>query len=83
MATFKIILTVIQVIISVVLVAVVLIQSGKEAGLSSAISGNQETFLGKGKSKGLDKILAASTKWVALAWGLVTLGLCLLTAAGF
>ena len=83
MAIFKTVLTVIQVIISVALIAVVLIQSGKESGLSGAISGNQDSYMSKNKRVGLDKLLASSTKWVALAWGLATLGLCLLTAAGF
>ena len=64
-----------EVSVSLALVLVVLFQSGKEAGLSGALSGKSETYLSKNKSASLDKKLAASTKWVALVW--VALTLCL------
>ena len=69
------ILTILEVIASVALIVVVLLQSGKEAGLSGAISGNNDSYMNKGKHSGLDKILATSTKWVALVWILLTLAL--------
>ncbi|MBE6946951.1 MAG: preprotein translocase subunit SecG [Ruminococcaceae bacterium] len=76
MEVLEIILTILEVIASVALVAVVLFQSGKEAGLSSALAGgNQETYMGKGKSGNLDKTLASATKWIALVWILLTLSL--------
>ena len=75
METIKIILTVLEVIASILLVAVVLVQSGKEAGLSGAIAGNSDSYMSKGKTAGLDKKLAVATKWIALAWILLTLGL--------
>ena len=55
-------------IASIALIAVVLMQSGKEAGLSGALAGNTDTYLSKGKSKNLDQVLASSTKWIALVW---------------
>ena len=72
------ILTILEVIASVALIVVVLLQSGKEAGLSGAISGNNDSYMNKSKHSGLDKILATSTKWVALVWILLTLALGLL-----
>ena len=79
MEIVKIIATVLEVIASVILVAVVLFQSGKESGLSGAISGgNSDSYMNKGKASGLDKKLAAATKWVALAWIVLTLILCLI-----
>jgi preprotein translocase subunit SecG len=76
MEVVKIILTVLEVIASVALIAVVLVQSGKEAGLSGAIAGgNQDTYLNKNKNGSLDKMLASATKWIALAWILLTLAL--------
>ena len=69
------ILVVLEVIASLALVVVVLLQSGKEAGLSGAISGNNDSYMSKNKKGGLDKILATSTKWLALAWILLTLAL--------
>ncbi len=77
MEVLKIVLTVLEVIASVALTVVVLLQSGKEAGLSGALSGNSDSYLSK-SGKGLDKVLAKATKWVALVWLLLTLALCLL-----
>ena len=78
MEAIKIILTVLEVIASVLLVAVVLVQSGKEAGLSGAIAGNSDSYMSKGKTGTWDKKLASATKWIALAWILLTLGLSML-----
>ena len=77
MEVVKIILTVLEVIASLALVLVVLMQSGKEAGLSGALSGNSDSYLSK-SGKSLDKQLASATKWVALVWLVLTLALCLL-----
>ena len=77
MEVFRIIMTVLEVIASVILVVVVLMQSGKEAGLSGAISGNTDTYLNKSKKGSLDKTLASATKWIALVWILLTLSLSL------
>jgi len=78
MEVLRTILLILEAIASVILIAVVLIQSGKEAGLSGAISGNSNSYMSKGKSGGLDQKLAAATKWVALVWILLTLALSLL-----
>ena len=78
MEVIKIILTVLEVIASVALIAVVLLQSGKEAGLSGALAGNNDSYMNKSKMGGLDKMLAKITKWVALAWIVLTLILCLI-----
>ena len=78
MGIAKIILTVLEVIASVALIAVVLVQSGKESGLSGALAGNNESYMNKSKLGGLDKMLAKATKWIALAWIVLTLVLCLI-----
>ncbi len=77
MEVVKIILTILEVIASVALIVVVMLQSGKESGLSGALSGNSDSYLSK-SGKSLDKVLAKATKWVALAWLVLTLLLCLL-----
>ena len=77
MEVIKIILTVLEVIASVALVLVVMFQSGKEAGLSGALSGNSDSYLSK-SGKSLDKTLARATKWVAVVWLALTLVLSLL-----
>ena len=73
----EIVLTILEAIASVALIVIVLLQSGKEAGLSGALAGNSDTYLSKGKGKNLDQVLASATKWVALAWVLLTLSLSL------
>ena len=50
-------LTVLLVIVSIALIIVVLLQSGKSAGLSGAISGGAEQLFGKQKARGVDLIL--------------------------
>ena len=77
MGVFEIILVVLEVIASLALILVVLFQSGKESGLSGALAGGSDTYLSKNKMGGLDKKLAACTKWVALVWVLLTLVLSL------
>ena len=74
----KIALTILEVIASVALTVIVLIQSGKEAGLSGAIAGNSGSYRSKSGKGGLDKMLAKSTKWVAMVWVVLTLALSLL-----
>ena len=79
MTALHIVLTVIQVILAVALVAIVTIQSGKSAGLSSAIGGGSgESFLSKNKGKGLDAKLARATKWTGAAFLILTVVLNLL-----
>jgi preprotein translocase subunit SecG len=75
MSVAQIILIVLEAVVSLALILVVLFQSGKEAGLSGALAGNSETYMGKGKGANLDKVLATATKWVALAWVVLTLAL--------
>jgi len=71
-------LTVIQVLLSLCLIAIVMLQSGKSAGLSGAIAGAADTFLSKNKAKSMDAKLAKATKWVAIVWVVLTLVLCVL-----
>lgn len=75
MSALTIVLTVIQVLTGIALTVIVLFQSGKSAGLSGAIAGGADTFLSKGKAKSLDAQLAKATKWVALAFVVLTLAL--------
>ena len=74
----NLVITVMQVLCSLVLVAIVMLQSGKSAGLSGAISGMADTFLSKNKAKTMDAKLAKATKWVAILWVILTLALCVI-----
>ena len=75
MGTVKLILTILQLVSGLAVTVVVLLQSGKSAGLSGAIAGGAETFMSKGKAKTWDAELAKATKWFALAFVLLTLTL--------
>lgn len=70
-------LIVLEALASIALIVVVLLQSGKEAGLSGALSGSSDSYLSKNKKGGLDQLLANSTKWIAVVWILLTLVLSL------
>ncbi len=78
MNVVEMILIVLEALASLALIVIVLLQSGKEAGLSGALSGSSDSYLSKNKNGGLDHILATSTKWIALAWILLTLILSLI-----
>lgn len=77
MEAVKIILIVLEVIASLAMILIVLFQSNKEAGLGAAFTGNADSYLNKNQLTTWDKKLTAWTKWVALAWLLITFGLCL------
>jgi preprotein translocase subunit SecG len=53
--------TVLLVIVSILLIAVVLLQSGRSAGLSGAISGGAEQLIGKQKARGIDAVFQKAT----------------------
>ena len=78
METLEVILVVLEALASLALIVVVLMQSGKEAGLSGALSGSSDSYLSKNNKGSMDHILATSTKWIALAWILLTLVLSLI-----
>ena len=74
----EIFLTVVEVLLSIALIVVVLMQSGKESGLSGALSGNSDNYLGTSGKKNLDQVLASATKWIAAVWVVLTLVLSLI-----
>ena len=73
MNTLKIIVLVLDLISAVLLTATILIQSGKSAGLSGAIAGASDSFMAKGGSKTMDAKLARATKWIGLAFVVLSL----------
>ena len=60
-----------QILIALGLIASVLLQSGKSAGMSGAITGGAEELLGK--KKGLDDRLEQVTIVLAVSFGLLSL----------
>ena len=72
------VMIVLQALMSIALIVIIMLQSGKEAGLSGALAGNSDSYLGKNGKGGMDKLLAKYTKWVALVWIVLTLILSLI-----
>jgi preprotein translocase subunit SecG len=75
MSPVTLVLLSLQVMSSLFLVAVVLLQSGKRSGLSGAVAGVADTFLSKNQARTWDARLAKLTKWVAGLFILLTLTL--------
>jgi len=67
------VLIVLLVIVSISLIAVVLLQSGRSAGLSGAITGGAEQLFGKQKARGIDLILHRITIVLAVLFFLLTI----------
>lgn len=61
------------VIVCIALIVSVLLQSGKSAGLSGAISGGAEQLFGKQKARGLDLILQRATIVLSVLFFALTL----------
>ncbi|WP_416147147.1 preprotein translocase subunit SecG [Salipaludibacillus sp. HK11] len=65
--------SILLVIVSILLIAAVLLQSGKSAGLSGAISGGAEQLVGKQKARGLEAVLVRATVVLGTLFFLLTL----------
>ena len=66
-------LTIVHVVLCVLLIAIVLFQSGKQQGLSGSIGGGAEQLFGKKKSKGYDAILSKVTTGCAIVFFIGTI----------
>ena len=74
--------TILQLLAALILITVVLFQSGKSRGLSGAIGGIADSYMAKGKARSIDAKLAKATKWIAAAFVVLTLILNCTAAAG-
>jgi len=64
MEIVKTVFACIQLVLCLILICVIILQSGKNSGLS-AFTGANESYLSKNKAKSRDARLALATKWVA------------------
>lgn len=78
MAVVKNILTGLLVLVEIFLIGVVLLQSGRKAGLSGAIAGGAETFFGKNKARSFEGKLQRWTKVSAVLFIVLALVLVIL-----
>lgn len=67
MGTLRLILTIVFIIVSVALSAIVLLQEGKSAGLG-AISGAAESYWGKNKGRSMEGALVKITRYLAVGF---------------
>lgn len=66
-------LLIVLILVALALIAIVLLQSGKSAGLSGAISGGAEQLFGKQKARGIDLVLHRITIVLAVLFFVLTL----------
>lgn len=69
----KLFVTILQLICGLLVITVVLLQSGKSAGLSGAIGGVADSFLARNKARTWDAKLARATKWIGAVFLILTL----------
>ena len=74
----QLVLSIIDVAAAIFLIAVVLLQSGKSAGLSGAIAGVADSFMSKHEAKTADAKMAKATKWIGAVFIILTLAINLL-----
>ena len=67
MAALRIVLTIVFIIVSVAIAAIILMQEGKSAGLG-VISGAAESYWGKNKGRSMEGKLETITKWLIVAF---------------
>ena len=75
-------ISIVQLLAALVLILVVLFQSGKSQGLSGTIGGIADSYMSKGKARTIDAKLAKATKWVGAVFVVLTLVLDCMVAAG-
>ena len=78
MTAWEIIIGIILIVLSIVIIAVVLLQEGRQSNLG-AIAGAADSFLEKGKARTLDAILAKWTKVIAIVFFVLVLAGMLIT----
>ena len=72
----KIVVIILQILVSLGLIATVLLQSGRSAGLSGAIAGGAEAIFGK--KKGMDELFSKISTVLAISFLILTMILALI-----
>ena len=68
----RIILTIVFVLLCIAMTVIVLMQEGKSAGLG-AIAGAADTYWGKNKGRSMEGALVKSTKFLAIAFIVISI----------
>jgi preprotein translocase subunit SecG len=72
----KTIVLILQLLCALSLIATILLQSGKSAGLSGSIAGGSEAIFGK--KKGVDDLLSKITAYLCAAFMIITMVLAIM-----
>lgn len=68
------ILTIVLIAVSIAMIITVLLQSGRSAGLSGAITGGAEQLFGKKKARGMEAVFGKSTVVLAVLFFVLAIG---------
>ena len=82
MTALQYVLSIIIILLSIAITILVLMQESKQQGLSGAISGAAETFLGKNKGRTMEAKLEKFTKIAGIAFFVLALVSSLLVLFG-
>jgi preprotein translocase subunit SecG len=77
MGALKLIVQIIYILVCIALTFVVLRQEGKQAGLSGALVGTGETYWSKNKGRSVEGTLERVTEYLAAAFIILSIILCL------
>jgi len=72
MAWYEMVLGGVLILFSILIILVVIFQEGRQANLSGAIAGGADSFFSKNKARTIDAFLARWTKFVAIAFFILT-----------
>jgi len=64
----EIVVNILHILVCIAIIVIVLLQSGRSAGISGAIAGGAETFFGKNKGRTIDAILSKYTKFALVVF---------------
>lgn len=72
MEALRVITTIVYIVVCLALIVIVLMQEGKSAGLTGSISGAADTYWGKNKGRSMEGALEKFTKYLAIAFILLS-----------
>lgn len=75
MDVLTLIVNIVYIVICVAIIAIVLLQAGRSAGISGTIAGGAETFFGKNKARAYEEILSKYTGWIAILFIIISVAL--------
>ena len=79
MQTLNTILNIVLIVLSIAMIAVVLMQQSKCAGLGSAFSGDTQSFTARGQKASREAKLQRITKILAVAIGVIAIAMAIIS----